>query len=104
MSQGEETFMLHCQCNGLEPEREHRFAPPRRWRFDFAFHKEKVAVEVEGGIWNRGRHTRGSGYAHDLAKYNAAARLGWVVLRYTTEMVTKGEAIEEVLQVLKEEA
>ena len=102
MSKGEEAFMLHCQIYGLEPEREHRFAPPRRWRFDFAFLKRKLAVEVEGGIWNGGRHTRGKGYQHDLAKYNAASRLGWVVLRYSTEMVESGDAIQEVLEVLQE--
>mgnify|MGYP000595384776 FL=1 len=30
------------------PEREHRFHPVRRWRFDFAWPGEKFSVEGEG--------------------------------------------------------
>ncbi len=61
---------------------EHRFYGPRRWRFDFANPDKKLAVEIEGGIFSRGRHTRGAGYLKDLEKYNRAAILGWAVLRY----------------------
>lgn len=62
--------------------REFRFHPERKWRFDAAWPEAKVAVELEGGIWSRGGHVRGSGYRRDMEKYNAAAALGWVVLRY----------------------
>lgn len=65
------------------PVQEYRFAPPRRWRFDYAWPSRKVAIEVEGGVWIAGRHTRGKGYIRDLEKYNEAALLGWTVLRYT---------------------
>jgi very-short-patch-repair endonuclease len=101
MSQGEETFALHCRVAGLAPEREHKFHPVRRWKFDFAFPEKMLAVEVEGGTWNMGRHTRGSGYVKDLEKYNAATILGWRVLRYSTEMVISGIAINEVSDFLK---
>jgi len=70
-----------------EPEREYRFSPPRRWRFDFAWPDEKVAVEVEGGTWSFGRHVRGRGYAADCEKYNAAVIDGWRVLRFTGGML-----------------
>ena len=69
------------------PVREYTFAPPRRWRFDFAWPEARVAVEVEGGTWDRGRHTRGAGYAGDCAKYNAAVLGGWRVLRFTSDML-----------------
>jgi hypothetical protein len=42
-------------------EFEHRFHPVRRWRFDAAFPARKVAVELDGGIFAAGRHTRGAG-------------------------------------------
>lgn len=100
-SRGEETLMMHFKAHKLTPEREFRFHDTRRWRFDFAFPDRKLAVEVEGGTYTNGRHTRGSGYEKDLEKYNTAARLGWTVLRYTTGQVIKGTAINEVLEVIK---
>ena len=66
-------------------EREYRFHPTRLWRFDFAFAYRKIAIEIEGGTWSGGRHTRGSGYAEDCLKYNEAAKLGWTILRYTSK-------------------
>ena len=53
----------------------------RKWRFDFAWLEYKVALEVEGGIWIHGGHSRGSGQSSDHAKFNAAAILGWYVLK-----------------------
>lgn len=69
------------------PATEYMFHPERKWRFDFAFIKEKIAVEIEGGIYVSGRHTRGAGYEKDMEKYNAATLLGWRVLRYTPKHV-----------------
>jgi very-short-patch-repair endonuclease len=76
--------------------REHRFAAPRKWKFDFAWPELMIAVEIEGGIWNEGRHTRGAGFAADVEKYNAAAMDGWRVLRYTSAMVADGSAFNQV--------
>jgi very-short-patch-repair endonuclease len=95
LSEGEETFQLHCNTYGLKPEREYRFCD-RKWRFDFAFPDKKVGVEIEGGTWSHGRHTRGSGYEKDLVKYNQAAAMGWRVFRFTTGMVLRGEAVDQV--------
>lgn len=52
------------------------------WRFDYALKDYKIAVEIEGGVWVRGRHNRATGYLEDMEKYNAANTLGWHVLRY----------------------
>jgi hypothetical protein len=52
------------------PVPEYRFAPPRRWRTDYAWPLAKLALEVEGGVWTNGRHTRGTGFLKDIAKYN----------------------------------
>ena len=67
--------------------REYKFHPTRKWRFDFAHVATKTAIEIEGGTWSGGRHTRGSGYSKDCEKYNEAAKLGWCVLRYTAEKI-----------------
>jgi hypothetical protein len=85
------------RLNVPPPVEEHYFAlPDRRWRFDFAWPDYKLAVEVEGGSWIGGRHSRGAGFQSDIEKYNSAARLGWTVLRYTGRMIEQGPAAEEI--------
>src|SRR5579871_3812123 len=75
------------------PAPEYRFAPPRRWRFDFAWPAHRLALEVEGGVWSGGRHVRGKGYERDCEKYSEAALRGWRVLRVTSGMVKDGRAL-----------
>lgn len=71
------------QAYGLPiPQREFKFHPTRKWRFDFAWPGRLLAVELEGAVWVQGRHTRGTGYTGDMEKYNAAIELEWRVLRY----------------------
>ena len=79
-----------------QPEREYRFHPTRRWRFDFAWPQLMVAVEVEGGTWAQGRHTRGAGFERDADKLNAATSLGWCVFRYTAMRIRSGYAVTEI--------
>lgn len=74
---------------------------PRRWRFDFAWPGLRVAAECEGGIWTGGRHVRGAGYEADAEKYNAAALLGWVVLRFTRRQITSGDALEQIERAIR---
>ena len=69
------------------PVREHRFHPTRKWRFDLAFIKEKLAIEIEGGVWIIGRHNRGAGFIKDMEKYNEATFYGWKLLRFTPDDV-----------------
>lgn len=76
------------------PVAEHRFHSVRQWRFDFAWPAHKIALEVEGGVWTGGRHTRGAGFLKDVEKYNAAAALGWRVLRCTPSTLCKTDTIE----------
>jgi len=90
---------------GIEPpEREVRFHPTRAWRFDFAFPERKLAVEIEGGIWSTGRHTRGAGFIGDCEKLNEAARLGWTVYRMPGPWVEGGRAVKYMEQILSGEA
>lgn len=70
------------------PVREFRFAAPeRQWRFDFCWPLSLVAVEIDGGIFMHGRHTRGKAFSEDCEKMNAAVIRGWRVLRFTTLML-----------------
>lgn len=70
------------------------FHPKRKWRFDYAVPELRLAIEIEGGIWTKGRHTRGAGYQGDLDKYNAAKLLGWDVFRFSVDDVLNGKALE----------
>lgn len=89
---------MHCQAHGITPEREFKFCERRKWAFDFAFPERMIAVEIEGGTaFGKSRHSRGKGFVNDCEKYNAATSLGWKVYRYTTEMVTAGTAINDLL-------
>lgn len=86
---------------GLPPwECEFRFHPRRRWRADRAWPHLKLLLEVEGGIWSGGRHTRGAGYEQDCIKYNEAAILGYRVIRVTGAMVRDGRALDAIMRAL----
>lgn len=96
-------FQSVCESKGWEtPVPEYRFAPPRRWRFDWAFIESRIAVEIEGGAWTRGRHTRGAGFIKDIEKYNAATVLGWRVLRCTPKQFEGGDVFALIEKLIKE--
>jgi very-short-patch-repair endonuclease len=84
----------------ITPVREFVFAPPRRWRFDFAWPLQRLALEVEGAVFRLGpsRHTFGPSFAKDCDKYNAAAVAGWLVLRVTSTHIQSGAAIQVLQQ------
>ncbi len=61
----------------------------RKFRFDAANPTQKIAIEIEGGLWISGRHNRPVGMEQDMKKYNAAVLDGWRVLRYSPETLRK---------------
>ena len=81
----------------LEPEAEYAFAPPRKFRFDFAWPHEMVALECEGGTFVGGRHGRGPAFHNDCIKYNMATNLGWRVFRVDAKLVADEAYIVEML-------
>lgn len=96
-------LLLHADllAHDLPPDaEEYRFAPPRRFRADFAYLDARILVEVEGATYANGRHNRGGGYESDCIKYNLAALLGWRVLRFTRAMIESGEATETIKRAL----
>ncbi len=64
-------------------ESEYRFDKERKFRFDFALPELKIAIEYEGTMSEKSRHTNVVGYSKDCEKYNIATIQGWKVLRYT---------------------
>lgn len=86
------------------PVAEFRFDASRKWAFDYAWPSELVALEVEGGIYGRGKpcpvcnrrppgaHSSIARLLSDMEKYNAAAVAGWRVLRVTPNQLDDGSA------------
>jgi hypothetical protein len=94
---GEELLAKHLKELGLQFVRGFAFDPGRRWEADFRItnrllNGQEILIEVEGGIWTRGRHTRGKGYEEDMRKYNRASVGGFMVLRFSTGQVKSLEA------------
>jgi DNA repair exonuclease SbcCD ATPase subunit len=73
----------------------------RRWRFDFAQPELKIAIEIEGGVYGRGKpcpvckrkapgaHSSVTGMKRDIEKYNTAVKQGWAVLRVLPSEIDK---------------
>ena len=96
-SAGERSLAAQLQAAAVPFEQEQVLIPGRRFRFDFLLSDTDLIVEVEGGTWAGGRHTTGAGFAKDCEKYNLALQYGYRVLRYTTNMVTDGRAIAQIV-------
>ena len=92
--------------HNIELVPEHRFSPDRDWRFDFALKSgvegtgPRVAIEVDGGLFVGGRHSRGAGAVEDILKLNTALILGWRVVRCTPADVCMDDFAEVVKQVI----
>lgn len=96
MAQSELEEDLWVQLRGTGwplPVRQFPFLPPRKWRADFAWPTQKILVEVHGGIWSSGRHTRGSGFQADRERQNEATLAGWRVLEITDAHIKSGQAL-----------
>lgn len=101
MSPLESLLLTQIQAAGLPtPERELAFHPKRRWRFDFAWPAPQLAVEVEGGTWVGGRHSRGKGFERDCERQAEAMLAGWSLLRVTEGMVRDGRAVRLIERAL----
>ena len=75
MSKLEKLLLQHIRAMKLEvPMSEYRFHETRRWRFDFAYPEQLLAIEVEGGT----------------------------VLRFTGDMIKKGLAIQMIEEALRD--
>ena len=68
----------------------------KRYRADFAHEASRSLIEIQGGVYNRGRHVSGSGYDRDARKYNLAMISGWKVYLLTSTTATDATWIEKI--------
>lgn len=77
-------FRAWCRANGLpRPDAEVTIIPGRRFRYDFAWPAFRIVLEVQGGVYMRGKsgHSSGTGIARDQEKLNRATVEGWRMLQ-----------------------
>ena len=93
----ENLFAMQLDSAGLTGYvREYQAIPGRRFRFDFAWRKERLLVEINGGTYSKGAHSTGTGINRDYEKGNLAVLNGWRVLSFDTKQVKSGAALEVV--------
>lgn len=93
------TKLIESQFN-VKCVKEYKFHETRKWRFDYAIIEHKIAIEVEGGIYTNGRHTRGSGFLKDIEKYNTATCGGWRLIRTTPSKLMSVETLGYILKLI----
>lgn len=100
IEQERRAFILAAKAYGLpEPEPEFRFHPTRLWRFDWVWHQGAwggVAVEIQGGLFVKGRHTQGAALINEYEKLREAQILGYKVMPVTPKQVESGEVFSIV--------
>ena len=96
----EMTMAQQLRAHRIVFERELQFHPKRRWRFDFAIPSARLAIEVQGGVFSGGRHSRGKGITDECEKVAHALMAGWRVMPVTGAQVRSGQAVQWVLKVL----
>jgi hypothetical protein len=96
------TLAQQCRAIGLpQPETEIRFHPTRKWRADFLWREpHMLIVELDGGVYVQGRHSRGAGIEKDCEKFAEAMALGYRVMRVTPRHVRNGQALAWIEKVL----
>lgn len=109
----EEALLNYIRAEALPiPVFGHRFDLQRRWRFDMCYIEEKIAIEVDGGIYgvgeacrecgrrSNGGHNSIEGFTSDREKINTAQVMGWIVLGVTPQQINSGQATEFIRQAL----
>lgn len=91
-----------CEEHGLPvPYPEYSFASPaRKWRADYCWPHERLILEVDGGLWVDGRHSRGAGRIADMEKLSEAAIMGYRVIYCTPTELHNGAVLDRVRRAL----
>ena len=99
-SQLEALFWLQLLANGVRADwaQQVKAIPGRNFKFDFACEKLRILVELQGGNYQHGAHSRPMGLKRDYQKANLAQRHGWTIYQFDSDSVRDGEAIMFVME------
>lgn len=100
----QDAYALQIKQAGLpEPVPEWQAIEGRKFRWDFAWPECGILVEIQGGIWSRGKsgHSTGAGINRDCMKGNLANIQGFCCLSFTSDMIRDGTALEQTREVLR---
>ncbi len=86
---------------------EHVFHPTRKWRFDYAVPKIKLAIEYNGhggfiGKSGASGHSSIKGITNDAEKMNSAIACGWRVLAFTALHFKYSDQVKHKLTPVRE--
>ena len=104
--QNVDLIAMYLQAENIQVEREYKFLPNRRFKFDIVIKDKPIAIEYEGGIYTGGSHIRPVRYSSDCEKYRLAVFAGWKVLRYTVADIQRigiGGIVNEIKELIKKE-
>lgn len=84
---------------GYEVLSEHKFHLTRKWRLDYFIPRLRLAIEKEGGVFVKSRHTSPVGYSNDMEKYNAVCCAGLYLLRYRPKDMLTAQVIKDIKEI-----
>lgn len=85
---------------GLTVVNEYRFHNTRQWRVDGAILCCRILIEVEGGGFVKGAHTRGAHFVDDMQKYNEMMIDGWHLFRFIPKQMNNGTFLDTLKKFL----
>jgi len=98
MNVAEELLAIHLTELDIPFKREIKLVEGRRFRWDFVI--SDLAIELQGGVWTAGKHTRGKGYQNDCIKMRLAIMAGYKPVHFVTGEVMDGTAIKWITEYL----
>lgn len=113
-TEAEDAFARDCRFYRLPTYLQHFVLPAfhrtpklqRRatWEFDGVFPEFKLLVEIQGGIWMRGKgaHSHPVDLIRNFRKHNDCTRLGYSLLQFEPDYVVSHQAVEYTMRVLSE--
>jgi very-short-patch-repair endonuclease len=104
----EDLLAFHLQTHGLGDLFTREVIVPefgRKWRWDFADLKNKVLLEVQGGIFapTRMAHSSGVGIMRDHEKNNAATFHGYHVFQFSDRTITDLTAVDILVRFYRDQ-